>query len=129
MRFADDFQVSWDEWKPDVKLDVVMNALVVPHGTYEVCSRTTNPRSSMTQITNTDLIYESNAKWILSIEWQMRGIDIHLDTNIGKRLSAVGSTLTMLTGEQFDTLVKLLFLFLYSLFYKLPFDYKLLHYE
>ena len=30
----------------------------------------------------------------------MQGIDVHLDTNIGKRLSALGSTLTTLTGEE-----------------------------
>ena len=96
LRFADDFQVSWDDWKPDKKLDVVMNAFVVPHGTYEVCSRTINPRPTATDP------YDVNAKWILSIQWQMRGIDIHLDTNIGKRLSAIGSTLTMLAGDQFD---------------------------
>lgn len=97
LRFADDFQVTWDDWKPDKKqCDVVMNALVVPHGTYEVCSRTINPR-----VVANDL-YSSNAKWILSIQWMMCGIDIHLDTNIGKRLSAMGSTLTMLAGDQFD---------------------------
>lgn len=42
----------------------------------------------------------SNAKWILNIKWEMRGIDVHLDTNIGKRLSALGQTLTSLTGEE-----------------------------
>jgi len=30
----------------------------------------------------------------------MRGIDVELDTNIGKRLSALGQTLTSLTGEE-----------------------------
>ena len=29
----------------------------------------------------------------------MKGIDVHLDTNIGKRLSALGGTLTALAGE------------------------------
>jgi len=96
LRFADDFQVSWDDWKPDAKLDIVMNALVVPHGTYEVCSRTINPRPAATDS------FSSNAKWILNVQWQMRGIDIHIDTNIGKRLSAMGNTLTMLAGDQFD---------------------------
>ena len=32
--------------------------------------------------------------------WEMRGIDVELDTNIGKRLSALGQTLTSLTGEE-----------------------------
>lgn len=71
-----------------------MNALVVPHGTYEVCSRTLNAHRPNEP--------HGNAKWILNVLWQMRGIDFHLDTNIGKRLSAIGSTLTTLTGDQFD---------------------------
>jgi len=96
LRFADDFQVSWDDWKPEAKLDIVMNALVVPHGTYEVCSSTINPRPAATDSS------ASNPKWILNVQWKMCGIDIHLDTNIGKRLSAMGNTLTMLAGDQFD---------------------------
>jgi len=114
LRFADDFQVSWDDWKPDPKLDIIMNAVVVPHGTYEVCSRTINPRPAATDSS------ASNAKWILNVEWQMRGIDIHIDTNIGKRLSAIGNTLTMLAGDQFDGSVNVfcsLFCFSY-LFYR-----------
>ena len=30
----------------------------------------------------------------------MTGVDINLDTNIGKRLSTLSNTLTMLTGEE-----------------------------
>ena len=30
----------------------------------------------------------------------MEGVDIHLDVNVGKQLSALGHTLTMLTGSQ-----------------------------
>ena len=78
LRFADDFEVSWDDWKPDNDLDIVMNAMVVPSGTYEVCSRTA------------DATARSNAKWILNVKWDMDGIDIHLNTNIGKQLSALG---------------------------------------
>lgn len=40
-----------------------------------------------------------NAKWFLNVSWQMEGVDIHLDVNVGKQLSALGHTLTMLTGE------------------------------
>ena len=39
LRFSDDFEVSWDDWRPDSRLDVIMNAMVVPSGTVEVCSR------------------------------------------------------------------------------------------
>lgn len=43
-----------------------------------------------------------NAKWILNVQWQMEGVDIHLDVNVGKQLSALGHTLTMLTGTEQD---------------------------
>ena len=56
-----------DDWKPDVQPnDIVMNAMVVPEGTYEVCSRTN-------QSTETGPSASSNAKWILNVKWQMRG--------------------------------------------------------
>lgn len=32
--------------------------------------------------------------------WKMCGIDVHMDPNIGKRLNALGTTLTSLTGEE-----------------------------
>ena len=41
---------------------------------------------------------EENAKWLLNIQWQMTGVDVHVDTNIGKHMTALGQTLTTLTG-------------------------------
>ena len=32
----------------------------------------------------------------------MEGVDIHLDVSVGKQLSALGHTLTMLTGSEED---------------------------
>lgn len=43
-----------------------------------------------------------NAKWLLNVKWQMEGVDIHLDVNIGKQLSALGHTLTSLSGFEED---------------------------
>lgn len=43
-----------------------------------------------------------NAKWLLSVQWQMEGVDIHLDVSVGQQLSALGHTLTMLTGSEED---------------------------
>lgn len=43
--------------------------------------------------------FSENAKWFLNVSWQMEGVDIHLDVNVGKQLSALGHTLTMLTGD------------------------------
>lgn len=36
----------------------------------------------------------------------MEGVDIHLDVNVGKQLSALGHTLTMLTGSEEDDPMK-----------------------
>jgi hypothetical protein len=41
LRFADDFETSLDDWKPDMSDTTIMNLCVVSEGTYEVCSRTT----------------------------------------------------------------------------------------
>ena len=73
LRFADDFEVSWDDWKPQTKKlaeqgaesDVVMNAMVVPNGTYEICTDTRRCRRDDNSL---------NIKWILNINWVMKGL-------------------------------------------------------
>lgn len=92
LRFADDFETSLDDWKPNMSDSSIMNLCVVSEGTYEVCSRTIASKQTETE----------NAKWFLNVKWQMEGVDIHLDVNIGKQLSALGHTLTMLTGLDED---------------------------
>ncbi|XP_052121267.1 transmembrane protein KIAA1109 isoform X3 [Frankliniella occidentalis] len=91
LRFTDDFEISWDDWKPDMNDTNLMNLCVVSDGTYEVCSRTIAQKQG-----------GENAKWILNVGWQMEGVDIHVDVNVGKQLSALGHTLTMLTGTEQD---------------------------
>ncbi|XP_010781981.1 uncharacterized protein KIAA1109-like isoform X4 [Notothenia coriiceps] len=91
IRFAEGFETSWDDWKPEIRGDMVMNACVVPDGTYEVCSRTTGQPSAESSSAGT---------WTLNVLWKMCGIDVHMDPNIGKRLNALGNTLTSLTGEE-----------------------------
>uniref|UniRef100_A0A8C2ZCI5 KIAA1109 n=1 Tax=Cyclopterus lumpus TaxID=8103 RepID=A0A8C2ZCI5_CYCLU len=91
LRFAEGFETSWDDWKPEIRGDMVMNACVVPDGTYEVCSRTTGQPSAESSSAGT---------WTLNVLWKMCGIDVHMDPNIGKRLNALGNTLTSLTGEE-----------------------------
>ncbi|XP_067898642.1 bridge-like lipid transfer protein family member 1 isoform X11 [Heterodontus francisci] len=91
IRFADGFETSWDDWKPELQEDIVMNACVVPDGTYEVCSRTTGQAAADSSSAGT---------WTLNVLWKMCGIDVHMDPNIGKRLNALGNTMTTLTGEE-----------------------------
>ncbi|KAL0113128.1 hypothetical protein PUN28_012379 [Cardiocondyla obscurior] len=90
LRFAEDFETSLDDWKPDMTDSNIMNLCVVSEGTYEVCSRTIAQKQDKSD----------NAKWILNVQWQMEGVDIHLDVNVGQQLSALGHTLTMLTGSE-----------------------------
>ena len=93
LRFADDFDSSLDDWKPNMN-DDMMNLCVVSEGTYEVCSTTIASKK-----------LNENAKWFLNVKWQMEGVDINLDINIGKHLSALGHTLTQMqagTEEEDD---------------------------
>lgn len=90
-RFADDFDSSLDDWKPNMN-DDMMNLCVVSEGTYEVCSTTIAAKKP-----------NENAKWFLNVKWQMEGVDINLDINVGKHLSALGHTLTqMQAGTEED---------------------------
>ncbi|KAF6768073.1 hypothetical protein AHF37_03390 [Paragonimus kellicotti] len=92
LRFDDDFNVGSDDWKPDwrrASVDVqgkhhslILNACVVPSGTFNVCSHDPDKR----------------AQWNLLVQWQMRGLDFHLDDNIGRRLKSLISMLTRITG-------------------------------
>ena len=70
----------------------LMNFCLVSEGSYEVCSQTAKA------------LKEENAKWFLNIQWKMTGVDAHVDTNIGKHMTALGNTLTTLTGfeQEFD---------------------------
>ena len=41
-----------------------------------------------------------NANWIQHVGWQMEGVDTNFDTSIDRQLSALGNTLTGLTGSE-----------------------------
>ena len=92
LRFAEDFNHTLDDWNPDKTLDPnPMNQCIVQGGYYQVCSKTSKPIKEL-----------ENAKWLLNIEWQMTGVHADIDTNIGKFLSALGQTLTAITGSIID---------------------------
>ncbi|KXJ79220.1 hypothetical protein RP20_CCG001952 [Aedes albopictus] len=61
LRFAEDFDSSLDDWKPNMNDSNIMNLCVVSDGTYEVCSRTIAAK------------HPDNAKWFLNVKWQMEG--------------------------------------------------------
>lgn len=89
-RFADDFDSCLDDWKPNL-VDDLMNLCIVSEGTYEVCSTTVASKKQ-----------NENAKWFLNVKWQMEGVDINLDVNIGKHLSSLGHTLTIMQAGTED---------------------------
>lgn len=45
-------------------------------------------------------VLEPNPLWILSVKWKMEGIEVNLDTNIGKWLSKLADTVTRLAETQ-----------------------------
>ena len=52
---------------------------------------------------NPNMMYvfkERNPLWILSVKWKMEGIEVNLDTNIGKWLSKLADTVTRLAETQ-----------------------------
>jgi hypothetical protein len=89
IRFADDFETSLDDWKPDSNDPNIKNLCVVSEGTYEICSRTITSHQST-----------SDAKWLLNVSWKMEGFDIHVDTSIGKHFSALFKTMTAIAGDE-----------------------------
>ncbi|KAL5108967.1 hypothetical protein TcWFU_005461 [Taenia crassiceps] len=102
LRFDDDFNVGSDDWKPDktrstvnIKKEghlVIMNACVVPSGTFRVCWKAVGA-----------LRAEERGRWLVRIQYQMRGLDVHMDDNIGRRLNALFDILTTVAnvdGEQ-----------------------------
>ena len=94
VRFCEDFNHTLDDWKPDRTDDSLLNLCTVSEGSYEVCSKTS--KAVRDEVRGT----MENAKWILNIQWQMTGVEVQVDTNIGKHLTALGHTLTSLTGEE-----------------------------
>lgn len=138
LRFADDFELSWDDWQPEEfrrttenhgahnssyttmgggrygdaphatttgtqsmgaggdpyysgahasaattsTAGPIMNAMVVPHGTYEICTRTSrdhmmtgNATSSASATSaSTNISHDDQIKWVMNINWVMKGL-------------------------------------------------------
>ncbi|XP_048589365.1 transmembrane protein KIAA1109 homolog isoform X3 [Nematostella vectensis] len=88
--FPDKFDKQASDWRPSSD-GIIMNSYVVSQGTYELCSRTI--RYPLSQ----DMA--KTGKWVMSVRWQMCGVEIHCDTDIGKRLSSLANTMTSLAGD------------------------------
>nr|XP_027205737.1 transmembrane protein KIAA1109-like [Dermatophagoides pteronyssinus] len=121
IRFADDFETMLDDWKPDPTDSSIQNLCIVSEGTYQICSRTITHKKNHqmdqfvksppppTSATTTmpgggepQPNYLAEAKWILNVHWKMDGFDIHVDTSIGKHISALFKTMTAIAGDEDD---------------------------
>ena len=78
VRFCEDFNHTLDDWKPDRTDDALLNLCNVSEGSYEVCSKTSKAYKDE-ETGNVE-----NAKWILNIQWQMTGVEVQVDTDIGQ---------------------------------------------
>lgn len=67
LRFAEEFEVNLDDWKPDNNGQPVMNACIVEKGTYKVCTKT-SPKSvegqTAFQVKLYRLIFQSITKYV-----------------------------------------------------------------
>jgi hypothetical protein len=112
LRFSENFNLNSSEWAPPsiaglsaqnvntnssqqehfygMKQKCLMNAWVVPSGNYEVCSSTIEKPTAL----------KPSPVWILSVKWKMEGIEVNLDTGIGKWLNKLADTVTRLADTQ-----------------------------
>ncbi|CAF4174678.1 unnamed protein product, partial [Adineta steineri] len=84
-RFAENFQQTNKNWKPARSLsspNIILNACSVPSGQYLMHSRAKH------------ILNSPSPKWFLNVQWDMKGIDINLDSIIGKRFSQLIRTIT-----------------------------------
>jgi hypothetical protein len=81
-RFAENFQQTNKDWKPTPSSNVILNACCVPSGQYLMHSRAKHIPNS------------PSPKWFLNIQWDMKGIDINIDSIIGKRFAQLIRTIT-----------------------------------
>uniref|UniRef100_A0A158Q731 FSA_C domain-containing protein n=1 Tax=Elaeophora elaphi TaxID=1147741 RepID=A0A158Q731_9BILA len=91
VKFIDNFddQALNDTWIEEEPGDPSRsNYFYFPQGTYQLVSRATAASDS-----------SENAKWTLSIKWQMCGMVIDLDHRIGKHASLLISTFSSLTSD------------------------------
>lgn len=110
LRFAENFNLNSVEWSPFIqdqaisRSKAIINAWTIPSGSYEVCSSTieknmVKPASAVL----TDTLAKKRPTWILSVKWKMEGIEVNLDTSIGKWMSKLADTVTQLAETQNTT--------------------------
>ena len=85
LRFAENFQQTTSSWKPaspSSSSNPILNACCVPSGEYSMHSLAQH------------LDHSTGPKWFLNVQWDMQGIDINLNSMIGKHFSQLIRTIT-----------------------------------
>ena len=119
LRFAENFNLNSVDWSPveEQKQNVinggrskaVINAWTIPSGSYEVCSSTIEKQAEKYSLSD---LTKKSPIWILSVKWKMEGIEVNLDTSIGKWMSKLADTVTQLADTQNTTDVRFFNFFL-----------------
>ncbi|CAF1238752.1 unnamed protein product [Adineta steineri] len=84
-RFGENFQLTNKNWKPARSLsspNIIISACCVPTTQYLIYLRAKHTLNSPTP------------KWFLNVQWNMKGIDINLDSIISKRFTQLTRTIT-----------------------------------
>ena len=103
LRFAENFNLNSVDWSPFTEEPTgisngkaIMNAWTIPSGSYEVCSSSIEKTGEKLDVNNV----KKSPIWILSVKWKMEGIEVNLDTSIGKWMSKLADTVTRLAETQ-----------------------------
>ncbi len=108
LRFLENFKLDSSNWLPKKQHaneqfsnqdtnKTLMNSWLVPSGSYVICSSTV--QNEFNQNYRKEKI--NRPLWILSVQWKMEGIDVNLDTSVGKWFSKLGATVTRLAETQY----------------------------
>jgi hypothetical protein len=109
LRFAENFNLNSVEWSPfaantnsnnvQMRPKAIINAWTIPSGSYEVCSSTIEKQKEKL-VSVSEPVNKKRPIWILSVKWKMEGIEVNLDTSIGKWMSKLADTVTRLAETQ-----------------------------
>jgi len=122
LRFAENFNLNSIEWSPFVsnsgtnmpmRQKAIINAWTIPSGSYEVCSSTIEKQKDHKFSVN-ESVKKKRPIWILSVKWKMEGIEVNLDTSIGKWMSKFADTVTRLAETQNNEVSTILLIHLLS---------------
>jgi hypothetical protein len=98
LRFANQFTLRQRTWTTDLKKNKMINCGIVSQGTFRLCVATKKQRSE----TDDSVVFGEKLVW--AFQWDMSGIDVNANSDIGHHLSTLVRTATTigtsLEGQQ-----------------------------